>query len=278
MTVHELRLISSRRETYLCRSQTSRRTWWTPGCRSSSSPSLSAAAPAEPSALSAPSAGVPSSALHAHPAPAASERRERTERERRRQQWSIVCKLFKSGRTVYLSVASTFMWSWARLSRLRVVFLMESDDRGTCFLSCSRQCLSWARLQSTTSNNRRCLIHARDERMFICCSLRHIAIKRSLYLFFSSSLWTDLQSQKETSVFSSWSWWGICALYLNWKSNFTTTPFLVGYQLCNTLTYCHQQLSSCSSVCFSCQRDLGWEAALKHIHVLPLCKEKKNML
>lgn len=123
------------------------------------------------------------------------------ERERRRQQWSIVCKLFKSGRTVYLSVASTFMWSWARLSRLRVVFLMESDDRGTCFLSCSRQCLSWARLQSTTSNNRRRLIHARDERMFICCSLRHIAIKRSLYLFFSSSLWTDLQSQKETSVF-----------------------------------------------------------------------------
>ena len=47
----------------------------------------------------------------------------------------------------------TFMWSWARLRRLRVVFLIESDDRGTCFLSCSRQYLSWARLQSTTSNN-----------------------------------------------------------------------------------------------------------------------------
>lgn len=43
-------------------------------------------------------------------------------------------------------VRSTFMWSWARLSRLRVVFLIESDDRGTCCLSCSRQSLSWARL------------------------------------------------------------------------------------------------------------------------------------
>lgn len=39
------------------------------------------------------------------------------------------------------------MWSWARLSRLSVVFLTESDDRGTCFFSCSRHCLSWARLR-----------------------------------------------------------------------------------------------------------------------------------
>lgn len=41
----------------------------------------------------------------------------------------------------------TFMWSWARLSRLSVVFLTESGDRGTCFFSCSRHCLSWARLR-----------------------------------------------------------------------------------------------------------------------------------
>lgn len=50
-------------------------------------------------------------------------------------------------------VVFTFMWSWARRSRLRVVFLTESDDRGTCFLSCSRQCLNWARLHNTTSAN-----------------------------------------------------------------------------------------------------------------------------
>lgn len=52
-------------------------TWWTPGCRSSSSLSLSAAAPAEPAAPSAPSAGGPSAAPRARPAPAASGKQRR---------------------------------------------------------------------------------------------------------------------------------------------------------------------------------------------------------
>lgn len=64
---------------------------------------------------------------------------------------------------------STFMWSWARLSRLRVVFLMESDDRGTCFFSCSRHCLSWARLQSIS-----------DSSGFICCSPPQLWIHKTI--------------------------------------------------------------------------------------------------
>lgn len=47
-----------------------------PGCRSSSSPSPSAAAPAEPAAPSAASAGGPSAARPARPAPAASATQE----------------------------------------------------------------------------------------------------------------------------------------------------------------------------------------------------------
>ena len=58
--------------TYLCRSLTSQTTWWSPGCCSSSSPCLAAAAPAEPAAPSAPSAAGPSAAPRARPAPAAS--------------------------------------------------------------------------------------------------------------------------------------------------------------------------------------------------------------
>lgn len=64
--------------THLCRSRTSRTTWPSPGCRSASSLSLSAAAPAAPAAPSAPSADGPSAAPRAHPAPAASERWETT--------------------------------------------------------------------------------------------------------------------------------------------------------------------------------------------------------
>lgn len=141
---------------YLCRSPTSQRTWWTPGCRSSSSPCLSAAAPAEPVALSAPRAGGPSSAPHARPAPAASEMSPKKGMSgaphfrRNKNRIRNTCKT-KSGANQDL--ACTFMWSWALLSRLRVVFLMESEDRGTCFLSCSRQCLSWARLRTTRNNS-----------------------------------------------------------------------------------------------------------------------------
>lgn len=122
--------------TNLCQNPTSPRTWSSPGCRSSSSPSLSAAAPAEPAAPSAASAGGPSAARPARPAPAASATRERpaqTESRRTRNEATARNR-------------PTFMWSWARLSRLSVVFLTESDDRGTCFFSCSRHCLSWARL------------------------------------------------------------------------------------------------------------------------------------
>lgn len=50
------------------------------------------------------------------------------------------CRLMlqESGKTLCL----TLMCSCARLKRLRVVFLTESDDNGICSLSCSRQCLS----------------------------------------------------------------------------------------------------------------------------------------
>lgn len=172
-------LSASKQGQYLCQSRTSRRTWSSPGCRSSSSPSPSAAAPAEPSAPSAPSADGPSSALHVRPAPAASwrwkhrnltwthspstvsERTAKKDREmayylRGRRCSSVHCAFTPEPVAVqcYESVVCTLMWSWARLSRLRVVFLIESDDRGTCFLSCSRQCLSWARLQK---HKRHCL-------------------------------------------------------------------------------------------------------------------------
>lgn len=62
--------------TNLCQNPTSPRTWPSPGCRSSSSLSLSAAAPAEPAAPSAASAGGPSAARPARPAPAASAMQE----------------------------------------------------------------------------------------------------------------------------------------------------------------------------------------------------------
>lgn len=68
-------------QTYLCLNLTSRRTWSTPDCCSSSSLCPSAAAPAEPAALSAPTAGGPLAALHAHPAPAASEMRRQGEKQ-----------------------------------------------------------------------------------------------------------------------------------------------------------------------------------------------------
>lgn len=58
--------------TNLCQNPISLRTWSSPGCRSSSSPSPSAAAPAEPVAPAAASAGGPSAARPARPAPAAS--------------------------------------------------------------------------------------------------------------------------------------------------------------------------------------------------------------
>lgn len=65
------------RLTNLGQNRTSPRTWTSPGCRSSSSPSPSAAAPAERAAPSAASAGGPSAARPARPAPAASVRQER---------------------------------------------------------------------------------------------------------------------------------------------------------------------------------------------------------
>lgn len=110
-------------------------------------------------------------------------------------------------------VVPTFMWSCARLRRLRVVFLIESDDSGICSLSCSRQCLNWARLQSKTSHNpyhnslfltymspSLANILAHDKH--ICClSVKFDKKKKpSNYLFFSSSLWTDLQTQKTDNV------------------------------------------------------------------------------
>lgn len=65
----------------------------------------------------------------------------------------------------------TFMWSWARLSRLRVVFLMESDEWGTCFLSCSRQCLNWARLQNKTTELKTAYVLAIIKKNLLCCHL-----------------------------------------------------------------------------------------------------------
>lgn len=121
------------RPTNLCQNPTSPRTWTSPGCRSSSSPSPSAAAPAEPAAPSAASAGGPSAAPPAHPAPAVSAPQESP------------AQRHADGHTA--RNRPTLMWSWARLSRLSVVFLTESGDRGTCFFSCSRHCLSWARLR-----------------------------------------------------------------------------------------------------------------------------------
>lgn len=71
------------RTTHLCQSRTSPTTWRSPGCCSASSRSLSAAAPAEPSALSAPIADAPSAARLAHPAPAASEKGNKYRNPRR---------------------------------------------------------------------------------------------------------------------------------------------------------------------------------------------------
>lgn len=138
------------RTTHLCQSRTSPTTWPSPGCYCASSPSLSAAAPVGPSAPSAPSEGGPSSPRLAHPAPAASE--EQTKKAKPKRQSSTVAGTDRccggSGKTLPL----TFMCSCARLKRLRVVFLTESDDSGICSLSCSRQCLSWARLQGKNYN------------------------------------------------------------------------------------------------------------------------------
>lgn len=123
-------------------------TWPSPDCCCASSRSPSAAAPAEPAALSAPSADGPSAAPHVHPAPAVSERGNQTS--------DMTLRLHHLSRRCWGSTStgeSTFMWSWARLSRLRVVFLMESDDRGTCFFSCSRHCLSWARLHDISDSS-----------------------------------------------------------------------------------------------------------------------------
>lgn len=106
----------------------------------------------------------------------------------------------------------TFIWSCARLRRLRVVFLIESDDSGICSLSCSRQCLNWARLQGKTSHNSDhnslfltymipSLANILAQDKHICClSVKFDKKTTSNYLFFSSSLWTDLQTQKTDDV------------------------------------------------------------------------------
>lgn len=60
-------------------------------------------------------------------------------------------------------------------------------------------------------------------------------------------------------------------LYQSWKSQPHPPD---SYLLCNAFTYCHQQISSCSSVCSSCQRDPDWEAGPRRIRALPLCREK----
>lgn len=305
--------------TYLCRSPTSRRTWLSPDCCSSSSPCLSAAARAEPAAPSAPSAGGPSASLHAHPAPAASATTRETEEpvwaadqflrhvhRKQRQVDNNVRFSFKLTSTPWLALncvfyvnaflmfitwdsfylqlyaaclflsgnhfalcfksssctkllsllhcpkccdlhqrsvrhaASTFMWSWARLSKLSVVFLMESDERGTCFLSCSRQCLSWARLYDGMQQLMRLICaYARagchncdepsycDTTRFTCSFPAHCELTCSYRKKRRDiSVWKHMtwQCNWKLSNDSVRCWCLKMVFYQNWKSDSTTTP------------------------------------------------------
>lgn len=72
--------------------------------------------------------------------------------------WSLFiyfyfCIIINLNILVIWSIWLTLMCSCACLSRLRVVFLAESEDRGTCCFSCSKQCFNWALLHSNTCSN-----------------------------------------------------------------------------------------------------------------------------
>lgn len=166
------------------------------------------------------------------------------------------------------------MWSWARLSRLRVVFLIESDDRGTCFLSCSRQCLNWARLQCRTSNIRVHLLASdlsltiRKHECYakITTRLNLIKINKWLPVFLNFVVHRPAVKRRDRRL-----WGAECKAWRTLAVKLQNHALLSVTLLCNVFTYCHQQISSYSSVCFSCQNDLDLEEERKHTHVQPLC-------